>query len=95
MQFLMNFKDFTQKHPALAYFITTFTISWLGAFILIAPKFFSGQAISTTDGILMFPVMIVGPVAASIVLTKMTEGKTRLRNLGARMGKWKVPINGI
>jgi membrane protease YdiL (CAAX protease family) len=88
----MNFKNLTQKYPISTYFITTFIISWLGAFILIAPKLFSRQAISTTDGILMFPVMIVGPVAASIILTKMNEGKTGIRNLGSRMGKWKVPV---
>jgi membrane protease YdiL (CAAX protease family) len=88
----MNFKNFTQNYPASAYFIITFTISWLGAFILIAPKLFNNQAISTTDGILMFPVMIVGPVCACIILTKMSEGKTGIRNLLSRMSKWKVPV---
>ena len=88
----MNLKNLTNKYPVSAYFITTFIISWLGAFILIAPKLFSRQVVSTTDGILMFPVMIVGPVAASIILIKINQGKTGLRNLSLRMGKWKVSI---
>jgi membrane protease YdiL (CAAX protease family) len=88
--FYMNFKNFVQKYPASAYFITAFTLSWLGAFILVAPKLFHGQPIPKMDGILMFPVMLTGPLTASVVLTALTEGRTGLQNLISRMGKWKV-----
>ncbi len=88
----MSLKDLNQKHPVTVYFIMAFTISWLGAFIVVAPKLLSGQPIPKIDGILMFPAMIIGPAAASIVLTAITEGKTGLRNLRSRMGKWKVPV---
>src|SRR5260370_8483709 len=88
----MNFKRFAQKHPAILYFLVTFTISWLGAFILVAPKLLSRQPIAKMDGILMFPVMLLGPVGASIILIILAEGRTGFRNLFSRMSKWKVPI---
>ncbi len=88
----MRIKKIVQQHPATSYFIITFILSWLGAFILIAPKLFGGRPIAKFDGILMFPIMIIGPAAAGIILTAVTEGKTGLQNLRLRMGKWKVPV---
>lgn len=88
----MSIKNLIQRHPATSYFITAFTISWLGAFLLVASKLLSGQPIAKMDGILMFPIMIIGSATSSIILTAITEGKTGLRNLQARMGKWKVPV---
>ncbi|PJJ74798.1 CAAX prenyl protease-like protein [Thermoflavifilum aggregans] len=88
----MRFKDYIQRHSATCYFITTFIISWLGAFILVASKLFNNEPINKTDGILMFPIMLIGPSAASIILTGFVEGKTGLRNLMSRIVKWKVPV---
>src|SRR5450432_1977054 len=88
----MEFKNLVQKYPVSAFFTMTFTLSWLGAFIVVAPKLFSGQTITTMDCILMFPVMILGPAISSIVLTKINDGKTGLRNLLSSMAKWKVQV---
>ena len=88
----MNLKKLVQRNPTASYFIITFVISWLGAFILVSPKLFSGQAIPKMDGILMFPLMLIGPVAASFTLTYLTEGKTGIKNFFSRMGKWKAPL---
>jgi len=85
-------KKFIKKHPVACYFILTFSLSWLGAFILVAPKLFSGQPIPKMDGILMFPLMLTGPVAASFILTFVIEGKTGVKNLLLRIGKWKAPL---
>ena len=88
----MNLKNFIQRNPVPAYFIATFSISWLGAFILVSPKLFSGQPIPKLDGLLMFPIMLIGPVTTSFTLTYLTEGKTGIRNFFLRMGKWKAPL---
>ena len=88
----MNLKNLIQRYPVSSYFIATFVISWLGAFILVSPKLFSGQAIPKMDGILMFPLMLIGPVATSFTLTYLTEGKTGISNLFSRMGKWKIQL---
>lgn len=88
----MTPKKFAQQYNALTYFILTFTISWLGAFIVVAPKLVHGQPIQKMDGIVMFPIMLIGPVSSSIILTRLNEGKTGLRNLISRIRKWKVPF---
>ncbi len=88
----MSLKNLIQKYPVSCYFIMAFTISWLGAFIVVAPKLLSGQPIPKMDGILMFPVMIIGPAVAGITLTAVTDGKTGIRNLRSRMVKWKVSV---
>ncbi|MDE3144638.1 MAG: CPBP family intramembrane metalloprotease [Bacteroidota bacterium] len=88
----MNIKDIIQRHPVRSYFITTFVISWLGAFILVSQKLCSGQAIPKMDGILMFPLMLIGPVTAGFTLTYLTEGKTGISIFFSRMGKWKAPF---
>jgi membrane protease YdiL (CAAX protease family) len=90
--FKESLKKFIKKHPVVCYFILTFLLSWLGAFILVAPKLFSGQSIPKIDGILMFPLMLIGPVTASFILTALTEGETGVKNLLARISKWKAPL---
>jgi len=90
MSFYLSFKNYIQRHPAAFYFIITFLISWLGAFILVAPKLLSGEPVQKMDGILMFPVMLIGPTVTGVILTAMIDGKPGLRNLFSHMGNWKV-----
>jgi len=89
---MMSSRNYIQRHPAASYFILTFLISWLGASLVVAPKLFNGEPIPKMDGILMFPIMLVGPVAASIILTALCGGKAALRALLERILRWRVPI---
>ncbi len=91
-RFEMNFKKIALSHPARIYFLVAFVISWTGAIILVAPKLLGGHPIAKLDGILMFPIMLLGPAASGIILIAATEGKKGLRNLLFRMGKWKAPV---
>lgn len=86
----MNFKTFLQHHPVASYFGMTFMISWVGVFLVVAPRLMRGEAISTTDGLLMFPVLLLGPSITGITLTAIVDGKSGLRNLFSRMGRWRV-----
>lgn len=88
----MKVNKIIRQFPIRSYFILTFFLSWLGAFILVATKLLSGQIISKMDGILMFPVMLIGPCTAGIVLTSIIDGKAGIRNLFSRLGRWKVFI---
>src|SRR5690242_3563711 len=88
----MYLKKNIRKYPAACYFFICFFISWLGAFSLVAPKLFSGQQIEKFDGLLMFPVMLTGPLLTSLVLIRIIDGKKGTRELWRRVVKFKIDI---
>ncbi|HEX7895426.1 MAG TPA: hypothetical protein VF447_14610, partial [Terriglobales bacterium] len=78
-------KSWMQRHAVLAYFILTFLISWAGAFALAAPYLVRRSPIPTFTGILMFPVMLLGPVVSGVVMAGVTGGRARVRAIFAGM----------
>src|SRR5271154_4047494 len=88
----MSIKNFITQHPVTSYFTTTFCLSWLSAFIIVAPSLHSGKPIEKFQGILMFPLMIIWPCIVGIALTKITKGKEGLQQLYSRMKKWNVGV---
>lgn len=89
---MATLRAFVQRHPVIAYFGMTYLISWGGALLVVAPKLLQGKPISQVDGLLMFPVMLLGPSVTGITLTAIAEGRSGLRRLFARMGRWRVGV---
>jgi hypothetical protein len=83
----------SQSHPVAAYFLLTFTISWLGAFAVAAPHLPRHESLPKITGILMFPAMLLGPRLSGVFLTGIVAGKTGLRDLSSRLLPARVPAH--
>lgn len=87
-----NQEAIIRRHPVVAYFALTFLISWTGAFAVAAPHLVRQQSLPKMIGMVMFPVMLLGPSLAGIVLTRMVDGKKGLRVLFSQMSRaWVRP----
>lgn len=83
-------QSLVRRYPAAVYFAATFAISWIGALAVSAPALLRNGTVSKTTGLMMFPVMLLGPCLTGIVLTGITNGKRGLRDLFSRMRRFRV-----
>jgi membrane protease YdiL (CAAX protease family) len=74
-----------RRYPVITYFALTFLISWTGAVGVAAPHLIRHQPLTQMTGILIFPVMLLGPSLAGIGLTRIVDGKSGLRVLFSGM----------
>ncbi|MBO0888698.1 CPBP family intramembrane metalloprotease [Candidatus Bathyarchaeota archaeon] len=86
----MGLTKFPSRHPVASYFAIVFTISWTLAFLVVSPEILRGQPIPYSHGVIMFPAMLAGPSIGGLLLTRIVDGKTGLKELFARMRNWRV-----
>src|SRR5512143_2315954 len=87
----MNAKTLVRGHSLVAYFVLAYAIPWLGSLAVVGPKFLRGEAMRFADSLVVLLLMVAGPSVAGITMTAVMEGKAGLRDLFARMHKWRVP----
>ena len=88
----MNIKKFIQRHPVVSYFSLVYLISYGSFLVLVGPKLLAGKAMQATDAFLLFPIIVVGVCLVGIALTGITGGRSGLRDLFSRMGRWRVGV---
>ena len=85
-----NRRAFLLQYPVIAYFVLTFSVSWLSALVVASPHLAGPGPMLKLNGILMFPAMLVGPSVVGILLTRIVDGRAGLRALFARMTLGRV-----
>jgi membrane protease YdiL (CAAX protease family) len=91
---MTSIKAFIKQHPLLTYFFLAFAISWGGMLLTIAaaggsafPA--SGEEIGRLIGS-VYAVWLMGPAVAAILSIALVHGRAGLRELLARLLKWRV-----
>ena len=87
-----NHEAMIRRYPAVAYFTLTFLISWTSALAVAAPHLIRDEPPPKMTGILMFPVMLLGPIFAGIGLTRIVDGKRGLRVLFPQGFRVWIPL---
>src|SRR5215831_14409224 len=79
------------RYPIVTYVALTFLISWSGALAVAAPYLIRRQPLPKVTGVLMFPVMLLGPSLAGVLLTRIVDVKRGLGDLFSAMFRAWVP----
>jgi membrane protease YdiL (CAAX protease family) len=73
------------RHPVTSYFLLAFAVSWAGALAVAASHLLRHESLSSSSGIQMFPIMLLGSCVSGVVLTFLVDGKRGLAGLWSRM----------
>src|SRR5215203_5958705 len=85
---LRMLRDLTRAHPLASFFLLAYGISW-ACWLPIA---FSGGIVRSGNALPTHFPGLLGPMIAAIIVTAITEGRAGLRDLLARMGRWRVGL---
>jgi CAAX protease family protein len=80
-----------KRHATLIYFALVFVISWGGGFLILGPRGFPlNPAAFENLGAALYAANLAGPSLAGLLLTGMVHGRPGLRDLLARLLRWRV-----
>src|SRR5215208_5476933 len=93
---MKTIKAFVERHPLLSFYALAFAITWGGLIMVVGgPSEILGspEKFETRFGLVLL-AWLAGPSVASILMTGLVHGRAGLRNLFARMTRWRVGALG-
>ena len=83
-----------KRHAVPVYFALVFVISWGGGLLILGPGDFPPSAEQFESlGALLYIAILAGPCLSGILLIAVVDGRRGLRDLLARLGRWRVGWN--
>lgn len=83
---------FVARHQVTLYFAATFAISWVGALSVAASALLHRDPLPKMVGLMMFPIMLLGPCLTGVTLTRMIGGRSGLNELFSQMWRTRVGL---
>jgi hypothetical protein len=88
---MQRINDFLQRHPVATYFGLVLLISYGSFLLVVGPKLLRGGTEQASDAeYILFPIIVFGVCLVGLALTGLLDGKTGLRNLFSRLGRFRV-----
>lgn len=85
-------RSLARRHPLGGYFALAFGISWTGSLVGMGPAFQRGEPLQMEELWLPGLLMISGPALAGLAMTALVDGRAGLRELLARVTRWRVGL---
>lgn len=79
-----------RRHPLVSYFALAYALTWGGIMLVGGAARLQGAAVPASQFPLVMLAMLLGPSSAGLLMTAVGDGRAGLRDLGARMGRWRV-----
>src|SRR5262249_38352565 len=79
-----------RRHPVASYFCLAYLVPVVAFAAVVGPKLVRGEATRPTDALILFPIMELAVAISGIALTGVVDGRRGLRDLFARIGRWRV-----
>jgi uncharacterized protein len=84
---------FIKKRPILTYYALVFVITWGGMLLVVGPSgIFASKADPAVLTQFIYAAALAGPSIAGILMTGLIHGKAGLRDLLARVLRWRVDV---
>jgi membrane protease YdiL (CAAX protease family) len=88
----MNLRSVIRRHPVVAYFALAEAIPAIAFLGVVGPRLLRGESTPPTTALLLFPIMELAVCLAGLTLTAVVDGRRGLRDLAARLGRWRVGV---
>jgi membrane protease YdiL (CAAX protease family) len=85
----MRLLSLVRNRPLVSYFVLVYCASACALVVIGAPRL-DGSGGHSVASLVMFPVIVLAAGLSGVLMTALVEGKQGLRQLGARMTRWRL-----